>query len=153
MKLTSAAFEPNREIPSAYTADGANSPPPLAWDDPPPGTQSFALIVDDPDAPGPRAPKMTWVHWVVYNLQAGVRALAEGAKLPAGVREGINDWKRPGYGGPSPPVGQHRYFFKLFALGTELPDLGLPTKAALERAMEGHVLARAALVGTYQKQR
>ncbi|HXU63096.1 MAG TPA: YbhB/YbcL family Raf kinase inhibitor-like protein, partial [Polyangia bacterium] len=121
--------------------------------DPPPGTQSFALIVDDPDAPGPRAPKMTWVHWVVYNLPAGVRALPEGAQLPAGVREGINDWKRPGYGGPSPPVGQHRYFFKLFALGTELPDLGLPTKAALERAMEGHVLARAALVGTYQKQR
>lgn len=153
MKLTSTAFEPNREIPSAYTADGANRSPPLAWDDPPPGTTSFALIVDDPDAPDPKAPKVTWVHWLVYNLPAGVRALPEGGQLPAGAREGINDWKRPGYGGPSPPVGRHRYVFKLFALGTELPDLGLPSKAALERAMEGHVLARAELVGTYQKQR
>jgi len=153
MRLRSSAFSNQAEIPPAYTADGADHPPPLAWDDPPPGTRSLALIVDDPDAPDPRAPQTTWVHWVVYGIPAGVRTLPEGGQLPAGAREGINDWKRPGYGGPSPPVGRHRYFFKLFALEAELPDLGLPTKAALEEAMEGHVLARAELIGTYQKQR
>ena len=98
---------------------------------------------------------MTWVHWVVYNVPAGTRALATGAarKLPAGARDGKNDFKRPGYGGPCPPIGRHRYFHKLYALDAELPDLHDPTKGQLEEAMKGHILARAELVGTYQKGR
>ena len=151
MRLESSAFSANGDIPAAYTADGDDRAPPLAWTDAPAGTKNFALIVDDPDAPDPKAPKMTWVHWVVYNIPAGTNALPEGQPLPAGAREGVNDWKRRGYGGPEPPIGRHRYFFKLYALDTELPDLGAPTKAALEKAMETHVLARAELVGTYQK--
>jgi hypothetical protein len=97
---------------------------------------------------------MTWVHWVLYNLPPGDGGLPEGvmpAALPAGTLEGLNDWKRTGYGGPCPPIGRHRYFFKLYALDTVLPDLGRPTKARLEQAMAGHVLARAELMGTYQK--
>ena len=122
----------------------------------PPGTQSLALIVDDPDAPDPAAPCMTWVHWVLYNIPSSVAALPEGvapARWPAGTREGSNDWQRPGYRGPCPPVGRYRYFHKLYALDVVLPDLGAPSKAALEQAMRGHVLAQAELVGTYQKQR
>ncbi len=153
MKLSSTAFQHQREIPTAYTCEGADRPPALAWADAPPGTKSFALIVDDPDAPDPRAPRTTWVHWVVYNIPAGTRGLPEGAPLPPEASEGLNDWKRRGYGGPCPPVGRHRYFFKLFALDAELPDLGSPGKAALEKAMDGHVLARAELIGTYQKTR
>jgi len=126
--------------------------PPLAWSDPPPGTKSFALIVDDPDAPDPKAPKTTWVHWIAYNLPATTRSLPEGGKLPRGAFDGVNDWKRTGYGGPCPPVGKHRYFFKLHALDTTLPDLHRPAKAALEQAMQGHVLAHAELVGFYEKQ-
>lgn len=151
MKLESSAFSANGDIPSTYTADGDDRAPPLAWTDAPAGTKSFAIIVDDPDAPDPKAPKMTWVHWVLYDLPARANGLPEGQPLPAGAREGVNDWKRRGYGGPEPPIGRHRYFFKLYALDTELPDLGAPTKPALEKAMEGHVLARAELVGTYQK--
>jgi hypothetical protein len=122
----------------------------------PAGTKSLALIVDDPDAPDPRAPKMTWVHWVLYNIPAGTRGLAgDEARhgLPPGTREGLNDWKRTGYGGPCPPIGEHRYFHKLYALDAELPDLGRPTKARLLEAMEGHVLAETRLVGRYQKAR
>jgi hypothetical protein len=114
------------------------------------------LIVDDPDAPDPKAPKMTWVHWVLYNLPGSAHALSEGTtsrSLPAGTREGLNDWKRTGYGGPCPPIGQHRYFHKLYALDTVLPDLRQPTKAELEKAMKGRVLAHAELIGTYQKKR
>jgi len=151
MKLSSTAFTAGAEIPSVYTSDGADRAPPLAWDDAPAGTKSLALIVDDPDAPDPKAPRTTWVHWVAYNIPAVAAGLREGGRLPAGAREGINDWKRGGYGGPSPPIGRHRYFFKLYALDTELPDLQGPTKAALERAMQGHVLAHAELVGTYEK--
>jgi Raf kinase inhibitor-like YbhB/YbcL family protein len=112
------------------------------------------LIVDDPDAPDPKAPKMTWVHWVLYNLPAAAGSLPEGVgrdALPAGTREGSNDWKRTGYGGPCPPVGRHRYFHKLYALDTILPDLGRVTKARLEQAMGGHVLAHTELIGTYEK--
>ncbi len=151
-ELKSAAFAANAEIPAKYTCQGADTAPPLAWADAPRATKSFALIVDDPDAPDPAAPKRTWVHWVVYNLPADSNALAEGAKaLPPGARDGVNDWGRQGYGGPCPPIGRHRYFFKLYALDTELPDLGNPTKAALEKAMHGHVVAQAQLIGTYQK--
>jgi Raf kinase inhibitor-like YbhB/YbcL family protein len=150
MHLTSIAFAPNAEIPTAHTCEGADRAPALAWGDPPPGTQAFALIVDDPDAPDPKAPKMTWVHWVAYNLPPTTRGLPEGGKLTS-AHEGINDWKRTGWSGPCPPIGRHRYFFKLYALDTMLPALKSPTKAALESAMEGHVLAKAELVGTYQK--
>ena len=154
--LRSPAFSAQGEIPTRYTCEGDDVSPPLAWSDPPPGTRSFALIVADPDAPDPRAPKMTWIHWVVYDLPAQARALEDGAgagRLPAGARSGTNDWKRTGYGGPCPPVGRHRYVHTLFALDAPLGDLGAPTRAALERAMQGHVLARAELVGTYAKQK
>ena len=151
--LSSSAFASGGAIPTRYTCDDANVSPPLAWSGAPAGTKSFALIVDDPDAPDPAAPQRTWVHWVVYNLPAGTASLEEGAstKLPTGAVDGHNDWKRTGYGGPCPPVGRHRYFHKLHALDIVLPAGEPLDKAGLERAMEGHVLARAELVGTYQK--
>jgi len=152
LTLTSSAFTHGQAIPREYTCDGDDVSPPLGWEGVPGGAKSLALIVDDPDAPDPAAPKMTWVHWVLYNLPASVTALPPGvrqADLPA--REGVNDWKRTGYGGPCPPIGRHRYFHKLYALDAPLPDLGTPTKAALEKAMAGHVLASAELVGTYQR--
>lgn len=153
LSIESSAFQAGGKIPRKHTCEGNDVSPQLAWRGEPSGTKSFALIVDDPDAPDPKAPKMTWVHWVVYNLSAATRSLAEGAsrKLPEGAREGKNDWKRTGYGGPCPPVGRHRYFHKLYALDVELPDLSEPTKAQLEAAMKGHVLEQAELVGTYQK--
>jgi Raf kinase inhibitor-like YbhB/YbcL family protein len=150
MQLSSSAFAGNGTIPTAHTCEGADSAPPLAWSDAPPGTKSFALIVDDPDAPDPRAPRTVWVHWVAYNLPAGTTALA--GALPSGAHEGVNDFKRVGWNGPCPPIGRHRYVFKLYALDTMLPDLGRPTKAKLEQAIAGHVLAQAELVGTYEKQ-
>ena len=152
--MKSSAFTDGQEIPRRHTCEGEDVSPPLAWSGAPAGTKTFALIVDDPDAPDPKAPQMTWVHWVLYNLPATATALPEGVKpaaLPAGTREGRNDWKRTGYGGPCPPIGRHRYFHKLYALDAALPDLGTPGKAELEHAMKGHVLARAELVGTYQK--
>jgi Raf kinase inhibitor-like YbhB/YbcL family protein len=117
----------------------------------PAGTRSLALIVDDPDAPDPAAPRMTWVHWVLYNLPPDLTGLPEGAALPPGARAGTNDFRRTRYGGPCPPIGRHRYFFKLYALDTVLPDLGAVTKSGLEQAMQGHVLAQAVLMGTYQR--
>jgi Raf kinase inhibitor-like YbhB/YbcL family protein len=151
LTLTSPAFAPGGSIPAAYTADGADRSPPLAWAGAPAGTQSFALIVYDPDAPDPKAPKRVWVHWVLYNLPADCTGLPEGGKLPAGTREGKNDWNKTGYGGPAPPIGRHRYFFKLYALDATLPDLKEPAKAALEKAMAGHVLEQAELIGTYER--
>jgi hypothetical protein len=154
LSLTSPAFQANGEIPKEYTCDGKDQAPPLAWGGTPDGTKSFALIVDDPDAPDPKAPKTTWVHWVVYDIPASATALPKAAaakSLPAGTREGVNDFKHTGYGGPCPPVGRHRYFHKLYALDATLGDLGRPTKAALEKAMKGHVLAQAELVGTYER--
>jgi Raf kinase inhibitor-like YbhB/YbcL family protein len=154
LTLTSSAFAPHGEIPTLYTCEGKDTSPALAWSGAPAGTKSLALVVDDPDAPDPRAPKTTWVHWVLYDLPPTATGLPEGVAakdLPAGTREGINDWKRTGYGGPCPPIGRHRYFFKLYALDTALPDLKRPQKAQLMKATEGHVLAHAELVGTYQK--
>jgi Raf kinase inhibitor-like YbhB/YbcL family protein len=154
--LTSLAFAHLAAIPSKYTCEGADLSPPLAWSGLPAGTKSLALIVDDPDAPDPAAPKMTYVHWVLYNIPPTATGLAEAirpAALPAGTREGVNDWRRTGYGGPCPPIGRHRYFHKLYALDAALPELGRPTKAQLEKAMTGHILDQAELVGTYQKQR
>ncbi|MGH7575451.1 MAG: YbhB/YbcL family Raf kinase inhibitor-like protein [Longimicrobiales bacterium] len=150
--LTSTAFEHLKEIPTRHTGEGDDVSPSLEWSGAPDGTQSYALIVDDPDAPDPAAPRMTYVHWVVYNIPASASGLPEaaGGALPQGAREGVNDWKRVGYGGPHPPIGRHRYFHKLYALDTALPDLGNPTKAELERAMEAHVLGIAELVGTYE---
>lgn len=153
MQLTSTAFAHLGAIPAHHTCEGDEVAPELAWSDVPAATQGFALIVDDPDAPDPAAPKMTWVHWVVYNLPASVHALPAGGRLPPDARSGLNDWHRTGWGGPCPPIGRHRYFFKLYALDATLPDLKSPTKAQLEQAMHGHVLAQAELVGTYQKQR
>jgi hypothetical protein len=154
MKLTSPNFEHQQEIPQKYTCDGEDISPTLEWSDVPEGTQSLALIVDDPDAPDPANPKMTWVHWVLYNIPADVRSLPEGltAKdLPAGTLQGVNDWNRTGYGGPCPPIGRHRYFHKLYALDGVLPDLNQPTKAKLEDAMGGHILAEVELIGLYQR--
>jgi Raf kinase inhibitor-like YbhB/YbcL family protein len=153
LSITSGAFPPGGEIPRKYTCDGDDVAPPLAFAGVPEGTRSLALIVDDPDAPDPAAPKMTWVHWVLYNLPADTSGLPEAVAagaLPAGTLEGLNDWHRTGYGGPCPPIGRHRYFFKLYALDTVLPNLNRPTKAKLEQAMRGHVLEQATLMGTYQ---
>ena len=154
LTLTSPAFGPNGAIPKKHTCEGDDVSPALAWSGVPAKAKSLALIVDDPDAPDPKAPKTTWVHWVVYDIPPTQSGLPEGAgrsPLPAGARDGVNDWKRPGYGGPCPPVGRHRYFHKLYALDTELGDLKNPTKATIENAMQGHVLEKAELVGTYQK--
>jgi Raf kinase inhibitor-like YbhB/YbcL family protein len=154
LSLTSPAFGPGADIPALFTCEGSDISPPLEWTGVPDGTKSLVLIVDDPDAPDPAAPRMTWVHWVLYNIPPGTAGFPEGVRpkdLPAGTREGTNDWKRTGYGGPCPPVGRHRYFHKLYALDVELSDLGAPTKADVEKAMAGHVLAQAELIGTYQK--
>jgi Raf kinase inhibitor-like YbhB/YbcL family protein len=153
MQITSSSFTHQGSIPAKYTCEGADTSPPLAFSGVPPSAKSLALIVDDPDAPDPKAPKMTWVHWVLYSLPPQTSSLAEGASksLPPGTRDGLNDWKKTGYGGPCPPVGRHRYFFKLYALDTVLPDLGKPSKADLLKAIEGHVVGTTELVGTYQK--
>ena len=152
--LNSQAFTHQGEIPVVHTCEGEDVSPPLTWTGTPDGARSLVLIVDDPDAPDPRAPRMTWVHWVLYNLPPDAAGLPQGVPrtgLPPGTREGLNDWKRTGYGGPCPPIGRHRYFHKLSALDVELPDLGTASKAVVEKAMAGHVLAEAVLVGTYQK--
>ena len=153
MTLTSGSFTHNGAIPRRYTCDGEDISPPLMWSGLPAGTKSLALIVDDPDAPDPAAPKLTWVHWILYNIPPSTTGLSEAISaknLPAGTLQGLNDWKRAGYGGPCPPIGRHRYFHKLYALDSVIPDLGSPTKAALEKAMQGHILGRAELIGTYQ---
>jgi Raf kinase inhibitor-like YbhB/YbcL family protein len=154
LSLTSPAFAEGGEIPTRYTCEGQDVSPPLAWSEPPSGTKSLALIVDDPDAPDPKAPKMTWVHWVLYNLPPTAGQLPEAVApntLPTGTGEGLNDWQRTGYGGPCPPIGRHRYFHKLYALDIVLRGLDQPSKTQLEQAMQGHALAQAELVATYEK--
>ncbi len=156
MAISSPSFAPGGAIPAAHTCEGEDRSPALAWSGVPTQAKGLALIVDDPDAPDPKAPQMTWVHWVLYDIPATAAGIPEAVAdraLPAGTRQGKNDWNRTGYGGPCPPIGRHRYFFKLYALDTVLPDLGRPTKAALEKAMEGHILAKAELMGTYQKKK
>lgn len=154
LTLESAAFADGAEIPLRHTCEGQDISPPLSWSGVPAGTRSLTLIVDDPDAPDPAAPKMTWVHWLLYDLPPDTQGLPAGvANFPAGTRHGVNDWQRTAYGGPCPPVGRHRYFFKLYALDIVLSDLGHPDKAQLEAALRGHVLAEATLIGTYRKQR
>ena len=153
--ITSPVFTDNGPIPKFYTCQGKDISPALAWSGLPAGTQSLALIVDDADAPDPAAPKMTWVHWVLYNIPVDATGLAEAvaaSALPPGTLEGVTDFKRTGYGGPCPPIGRHRYYHKLYALDVVLPDLKQPTKAQLEKSIEGHVLGKAVLMGTYQKE-
>jgi Raf kinase inhibitor-like YbhB/YbcL family protein len=153
--LTSSAFASGDALPKRFTCDGANLSPPLAWHDAPAGTKSFVLIIDDPDAPDPKAPKRVWVHCVLYDIPPTVTELVEGtarAASVAGARDGINDSNRAGFDGPCPPVGRHRYFHKLYALDRTLGDLGKKTrKGDVERAMAGHVLATAELMGTYAR--
>jgi len=148
--LTSSAFKDGKPIPSTYTCDGTNISPALSWTEPPVGTESLALISDDPDAP-----MGTWVHWVVYNLPPSVRQLPEvlpaDGQLPDGTRQGRTDFGRTGYGGPCPPSGTHRYFFKLYALETTLSLAPGATAKQLETAMRGHVVAEAQLMGTYRR--
>jgi Raf kinase inhibitor-like YbhB/YbcL family protein len=156
LTINSPAFEPFGAIPERYTCDGADRSPPLRWSGVPAAARSLALIVEDPDAPDPAAPKRVFVHWVLYDLPVTSTGLAEGIgadDLPEGTREGRNDWQRPGYGGPCPPVGRHRYFFRLVALDIELPDLAAPSKAKLEAAMADHAIETAELVGTYARSR
>ena len=152
--LKSRAFENGAEIPARYTCKGDDVSPPLNWEGVPEAARSLVLIVDDPDAPDPRAPKTVWVHWVLYNILPDINSLAEhitSATLPPGAIEGINDWQRLGYGGPCPPIGRHRYFHKLYALDIVLEGLNQPTKAVVEAAMQGHIIAQAELIGTCQK--
>lgn len=154
LSLTSSSFSHGARIPRRHTCEADDISPPLAWSEVPPAAQSLVLIVDDPDAPDPAAPKLTWVHWVLYNIPPQATGLFEGvavSALPKGTKQGSNDWKRTGYGGPCPPIGRHRYFHKLYALNALLPDLGTPTKAELEQAMREHVLEQVELMGTYQK--
>ena len=155
MKLTSTGFNHETAIPSRFTCDGTNVSPPLSWSGLPAGTKSLALVVTDPDAPDPKAPKTTWVHWVLYDLPAdatGLREAITSKGLPQGALEGTNDFGHTGYGGPCPPIGRHRYVHTLYALDTVLADLDRPTRAKLLAAMEGHVLGTAELIGTYQRQ-
>ena len=150
MSLHSNEFAPHGEIPTAHTCEGNDRSPSLSWSGVPANAKSLALIVDDPDAPDPKAPKLTWVHWVLANLPPTATGLPEGAQtLPAGTREGLNDWKRTGYGGPCPPIGRHRYFFKLYALDTRLELAAGATKDQLLAAMKGHILGEGQLMGTY----
>jgi Raf kinase inhibitor-like YbhB/YbcL family protein len=154
ISLTSPVFTHNGAIPKNYTCQGKDISPALTWKSVPDGTKSLVLIVDDPDAPDPAAPKRVWVHWLLYNIPPTATGLQEAitaSTLPRGTLQGKNDWERTGYGGPCPPIGRHRYFHKLYALDAVLPDLKQPNKAALEKAMEGHVLDQTELVGTYQK--
>lgn len=152
LTLTSPAFIHNGSIPAMYTCDGKDISPELNWRGVPKNAKSLVLIVDDPDAPDPAAPKMTWVHWVLYNIPVMATGLEEAindSALPQGTLQGLNDWKRTGYGGPCPPVGRHRYFHKLYALNTLLPDLKRPTRARVEEAMQGHIIEQTVLLGTY----
>jgi Raf kinase inhibitor-like YbhB/YbcL family protein len=152
IELASPAFKEGEPIPSKYTCDGENVSPALTWKNLPQGTKSLALICDDPDAP-----VGTWVHWVIFNIPDSASGLPEGvpkdASLPSGATQGMSDFRTPGYGGPCPPSGRHRYFFKLYALDGMLHADPGTTKKDLLKAMEGHILSQSQLMGTYQRAR
>jgi len=156
LTIRSPAFGDGREIPRLHTCEGKDVSPALEFAGVPQGAKSLALVVHDPDAPDPGAPRVDWVHWVLYDIPPDCKGLPQGvaaAALPPGTLQGLNDWKKAGYGGPCPPIGRHRYFFVLSALDTVLPDLGTPARQGLERAFAGHLLAKAELMGTYQKKK
>lgn len=154
MAIASTGFAPGAGLPAKFTCEGAGVSPPLSWHGVPAKAKSLALVVVDPDAPDPAAPLRTWTHWILYDLPPTATGLPEGVvakALPAGTREGRNDWNRTGYGGACPPIGRHRYIHELYALDVALGDLHAPDRPALEKAMQGHVIAQAQLVGTYAK--
>lgn len=157
MTLSSPSFGHGDLIPRNHTADGLDRSPPMAWSNLPRSTRSLALVVEDPDAPDPAAPQRIFTHWILYNLppDSGHLDVAIGrGQLPPGTQVGSNDFGHQAYGGPAPPIGRHRYFFRLFALDTELPaTLGAVDRAALMRAMQGHVLEEAELMATYERER
>lgn len=156
LSLQSAAFNSGATIPPQYTCEGENISPPLDWDGVPAEARSLVLIIDDPDAPDPQAQRMVWSHWIVYNIPTdthGLPAAVSSSQLPAGAEQGINDWQKAGYGGACPPIGRHRYFHKLYALDTELKLIGSVNKTRIEKAIKGHVIASAELIGTYEKGR
>jgi Raf kinase inhibitor-like YbhB/YbcL family protein len=151
LQLKTPAFTPGDDIPRALTCDGADMSPALSWSEPPERTQSLALIVEDPDAP-----RRTWVHWVLYDLPPTERGLPEGlppkSQLPSGARQGRNDFGKIGYGGPCPPPGPaHRYYFKLYALDKRLDLPAGATRAQVDRAMRGHIVAEADVMGRYRR--
>jgi len=153
-RITSPAFDHHGEIPRKYSCDGDDISPPLAWFGVPAETRSLALIVDDPDAPDPAAPQRVWVHWLVFNIPPTTASLPEHStktSLPPSASQGRNDWGRTEYGGPCPPIGRHRYFFKLYALSVETLSLKTPDKAGLESAIMPHIIDKTELIGTYQR--
>ena len=152
MILTSSAFRDGGQIPAKYTCDGPNISPPLAFSGIPKGAKSLVLFIDDPDAPDPEHPRMDWTHWLLYNLPPGTASLSEGIRdLPQGTLSGWTDFRRTTYGGPCPPVGNHRYFHRLYALDVILPNLGMASKSDILNAMKGHILDEAELVGKYRR--
>jgi Raf kinase inhibitor-like YbhB/YbcL family protein len=156
LTLRSPAFPAGRAIPAKYTCDGEDTSPPLEWSGVPENAESLALVVDDPDAPDPAAPKMRFVHWVLYNIPPDAHGLREGASgdgLPEGACEGSNDFKKVGYGGPCPPIGRHRYVFTLYALDKSFNDAGAVSKSELEAAMKTHVIEKTEVIGTYEHPR
>lgn len=156
MQISSSAFENEKEIPSLYTCEGKNISPPLSWKGIPANAKSLVLMVDDPDAPDPQAPKMVWIHWILYNIDPSIAGLEENmtpGKLPTGIISGITSWNNHNYGGPCPPIGRHRYYHTLYALDTILPALASPTSDVLKKEMEGHIIAKAVCMGTYKKKK
>jgi len=155
MNIMSPSFKHDGVIPARNTCDGLNISPLLKWTDIPPDAKSLVLIVDDPEAPNPEAPRMTWVHWLVYNIPVDTGGLPETSAAeapPPGIFQGLNDWHHAAYEGLCPPIGKHRYYFKLYALDIVLPDLHRPTVKSLEKAMLGHIIGKSQLVGRYQRQ-
>lgn len=154
MKIQSPVFKENGQIPSLYTCEGQDISPELYWSEVPTNTKSLVLVVDDPDAPDPNAPKMVWIHWILFNIPPSAQGLKENALingLPTGTQIGKNSWNKQAYGGPCPPIGRHRYYHKLYALDVTLDNLNAPTIEQLQNAMQNHIIDQAVLMGTYQK--
>ena len=155
MELYSPDFQHLSTIPPRFTCEGEDISPQLTIMNIPSKAKSLALIVDDPDAPDPKAPKMTWVHWILYNIPPNISVIPRAVKnenLPSGTLIGLNDWKKPTWGGPCPPIGEHRYFFKLYALDKMLDLVEHATKKELENKMKGCIIARSELIGVYEKE-